>query len=101
MTMSTTASAPHYLEDLSIGQRFVSASHTLDHAQIIAFVLQRNGRIREGSPARTPGQERTIKAPPVWVYKGLFLSESCRVTTTYLSGTVVIQPAPTQRWISP
>jgi hypothetical protein len=58
MTMSTTASAPHYLEDLSIGQRFVSASHTLDHAQIIAFVLQRNGRIREGSPARTPGQKR-------------------------------------------
>lgn len=35
--MSTT---PCYLEDLSVGQRFISATHALDEAQIIAFARQ-------------------------------------------------------------
>lgn len=29
-----------YLEDLSVGQRFVSASHTIDEAQIVAYARQ-------------------------------------------------------------
>ena len=36
MTIATAC----YLEDLSIGQRFVSASHALDEEQIIAFARQ-------------------------------------------------------------
>ena len=30
----------HYLEDFQVGQRFVSASHTMDEAQIVAFARQ-------------------------------------------------------------
>jgi len=40
MTRATADPAPCYLEDLSIGQRFVSASHALDEEQIIAFARQ-------------------------------------------------------------
>jgi acyl dehydratase len=40
MTIATAAKTPCYLEDLSIGQRFVSASHALDEEQIIAFARQ-------------------------------------------------------------
>jgi len=40
MTNATTAKTPSYLEDLSIGQRFVSANHALDEAQVIAFARQ-------------------------------------------------------------
>lgn len=40
MTNATTAKTPCYLEDLSIGQRFVSANHALDEAQVIAFARQ-------------------------------------------------------------
>ncbi|MDD5250577.1 MAG: MaoC family dehydratase [Rhodocyclaceae bacterium] len=40
MTIATAAKTPCYLEDLSIGQRFVSAEHALDDEQIIAFARQ-------------------------------------------------------------
>jgi acyl dehydratase len=40
MTIATTDKTPFYLEDLSIGQRFASASHALDEAQIFAFARQ-------------------------------------------------------------
>ena len=40
MTTTTAAKSPCFLEDLSIGQRFVSASHALDEAQIMAFARQ-------------------------------------------------------------
>lgn len=40
MTIATAAKTPCYLEDLSIGQRFVSENHALDEAQIIAFARQ-------------------------------------------------------------
>jgi acyl dehydratase len=40
MTDATAAKTPCYLEDLSIGQRFVSADHALDEEQIIAFARQ-------------------------------------------------------------
>jgi acyl dehydratase len=40
MSIGTTDKSPCYLEDLSIGQRFVSASHALDEEQIIAFARQ-------------------------------------------------------------
>lgn len=40
MTVATAAKSPCFLEDLSIGQRFVSASHALDEAQIVAFARQ-------------------------------------------------------------
>jgi acyl dehydratase len=31
---------PFYLNDLHIGQRFVSSSHTIDHAQIVRFASE-------------------------------------------------------------
>ena len=40
MTIATADKSPWYLEDLTIGQRFVSASHALDEAQIFAFARQ-------------------------------------------------------------
>ncbi len=40
MTTTTPDKTPCYLEDLSIGQRFTSASHALDEAQIFAFARQ-------------------------------------------------------------
>jgi acyl dehydratase len=40
MTTTTADKIPFYLEDLSIGQRFASASHALDEAQIFAFARQ-------------------------------------------------------------
>jgi acyl dehydratase len=40
MNSATTDKTPCYLEDLSVGQRFVSASHALDEEQIVAFARQ-------------------------------------------------------------
>jgi acyl dehydratase len=40
MNSTTDDKTPYYLEDLSIGQCFVSASHALDEAQIVAFARQ-------------------------------------------------------------
>jgi acyl dehydratase len=37
---SKPAPAPFFLDDLSVGQRFSSASHTIDEAQIKAFAAQ-------------------------------------------------------------
>jgi acyl dehydratase len=40
MNRATIDKTPYYLEDLSVGQRFVSASHALDEEQIVAFARQ-------------------------------------------------------------
>jgi acyl dehydratase len=39
-TQASGAAAPHYLDDLQPGDRFVSGEHPLDEAQILAFAKQ-------------------------------------------------------------
>jgi acyl dehydratase len=40
MIIATADKTPCFLEDLSVGQRFISASHALDEEQIVAFARQ-------------------------------------------------------------
>ncbi len=51
MTTTTPDKSPCYLEDLSIGQRFASANHALDEAQIFAFARQFDPRPFHLDPA--------------------------------------------------